>query len=62
MSVGRIPHAQLNRRVLEWYAEHGRPLAFRQTQDPWAILVSEFMAQQTQAGRAAEAWARFPRT
>jgi len=34
-------------------------LAFRGTSDPWAILVSEFMAQQTQAARAAEAWTRF---
>jgi A/G-specific adenine glycosylase len=45
--------------VLDWYAEHGRDLAFRRTTDPWAILVSEVMAQQTQAGRAAEAWTRF---
>jgi A/G-specific adenine glycosylase len=45
--------------VLGWYGESGRPLAFRRTTDPWAILVSEFMAQQTQAARAAEAWERF---
>ena len=45
--------------VLEWYASNGRDLAFRQTSDPWAILVSEVMAQQTQAARAAEAWTRF---
>jgi A/G-specific adenine glycosylase len=45
--------------VLVWYSANGRPLAFRATRDPWAILVSEAMAQQTQAERAAEAWARF---
>jgi A/G-specific adenine glycosylase len=45
--------------VLAWYAGNGRRLAFRATLDPWAILVSEAMAQQTQAERAAEAWARF---
>jgi A/G-specific adenine glycosylase len=45
--------------VLAWYARTARPLAFRSTSDPWAILVSEVMAQQTQAARAAEAWARF---
>jgi A/G-specific adenine glycosylase len=45
--------------VLGWYRANGRPLAFRRTSDPWAILVSEFMAQQTQAARAAEAWERF---
>jgi A/G-specific adenine glycosylase len=45
--------------VLDWYASNGRTLAFRGTKDPWAVLVSEVMAQQTQAGRAAEAWMRF---
>ena len=50
---------RLRRRVLEWYGARGRPLAFRRTSDPWAILVAEVMAQQTQAGRAAEAWERF---
>ena len=45
--------------MLGWYAEVGRPLAFRRTTDPWQILVSEVMAQQTQAARAAEAWERF---
>ena len=50
--------------ILDWYAATGRELAFRQTTDPYAILVSELMAQQTQAARAAEHWtswmARFP--
>ncbi|HUQ43763.1 MAG TPA: A/G-specific adenine glycosylase [Candidatus Limnocylindria bacterium] len=45
--------------ALDWYAGNGRDLAFRRTSDPWAILVSEVMAQQTQAARAAEAWTRF---
>ena len=45
--------------VLAWYAAHGRDLAFRATTDPYAILVSEAMAQQTQAVRAAEFWTRF---
>ena len=45
--------------VLDWYASNGRDLAFRRTTDPWAILVSEVMAQQTQAARAAGAWTRF---
>ncbi len=50
--------------VLAWYDAEGRSLAFRATRDPYAVLVSELMAQQTQAARAAEAWtawmARFP--
>ena len=45
--------------ILAWYAERGRPLAFRRTTDPYAILVSEAMAQQTQAARAAAFWERF---
>lgn len=45
--------------ILDWYAQHGRPLAFRRTRDPYAVLVSEAMAQQTQAGRAAAHWERF---
>ncbi|HEV2006346.1 MAG TPA: hypothetical protein VGQ85_06985 [Candidatus Limnocylindrales bacterium] len=54
-----LPRPDVHRRVLDWYAAEGRFLAFRETRDPWAILVSEFMAQQTQAARAAEAWGRF---
>jgi endonuclease III len=55
-----IPDAEgLRAAVLGWYRAHGRELAFRGTTDPWAILVSEFMAQQTQAARAAEAWQEF---
>ena len=45
--------------VLAWYDEHGRALAFRTTRDPYAILVSEVMAQQTQISRVVEAWRRF---
>ncbi len=44
--------------VLDWYASHARDLAFRRTADPWAVLVSEVIAQQTQAARAAQAWTR----
>jgi A/G-specific adenine glycosylase len=51
--------AAINAAVLEWYAANGRDLAFRRTRDAWAILVSEVIAQQTQAARAAEAWTRF---
>jgi A/G-specific adenine glycosylase len=47
--------------ILAWYDEHGRSLPFRATDDPFAILVSETMAQQTQAARAGEAWTRFMR-
>jgi A/G-specific adenine glycosylase len=51
--------AEIQSAVLDWYAANGRDLAFRRTRDPWAVLVSEVIAQQTQAARAAEAWTRF---
>jgi A/G-specific adenine glycosylase len=47
------------RAILDWYATEARPLAFRRTSDPYAVLVSEAIAQQTQAARAAERWERF---
>ncbi len=34
-------------RLLQWYARHGRSLPWRGSTDPYAVLVSEFMAQQT---------------
>lgn len=42
---------QLSKRLLEWYADHGRELPWRVKggahPDPYVILVSEFMLQQT---------------
>jgi len=37
--------------LLAWYARRGRDLPWRGTRDPYAILVSEVMLQQTQAAR-----------
>ena len=34
--------------LLSWYQKEGRDLPWRRTKDPYAILVSEFMLQQTQ--------------
>jgi len=42
--------------LLDWYAGRGRELPWRETQDPYAILVSEVMLQQTQASRVAPRW------
>lgn len=41
----------LARRLLRWYEECGRALPWRKTKDPYAILVSEIMLQQTQVSR-----------
>jgi A/G-specific adenine glycosylase len=48
-----------------WYAAHGRHhLPWRQTRDPWAVLLSEVMLQQTSVGRVLQRWgpllARWP--
>ena len=45
--------------VLAWFDARGRVLAFRGTRDPYGILVSEVMAQQTQISRVVEGWSRF---
>lgn len=43
--------AAFRNKVLAFYAASGRSFPWRSTRDPWAILVSEFMLQQTQTER-----------
>lgn len=60
-TVSRRPAAQplpdparrrwFRRRLLAWYRQHGRTLPWRETRDPYHILVSEVMLQQTQVDR-----------
>ncbi|HEY2311791.1 MAG TPA: A/G-specific adenine glycosylase [Gaiellaceae bacterium] len=45
--------------VLAWFAVHGRDLPWRRTRDPYAILVSEVMSQQTQVERVVPRWQRW---
>lgn len=42
---------KLSTRLLRWYDKHGRDLPWRKTRDPYRILVSEVMLQQTQVDR-----------
>jgi A/G-specific adenine glycosylase len=42
---------RFRRRLLAWYRRHGRDLPWRKTSDPYHILVSEIMLQQTQVDR-----------
>ena len=55
----------MQRALLRWYDAHARDLPWRRTTDPYAILVSEVMLQQTQVVRVVpryEAWLeRWPR-
>jgi A/G-specific adenine glycosylase len=56
------PHHDLHERLLRWYDEHARDLPWReQSASPWAVLVSEFMLQQTPVARVLpvyEQWLR----
>jgi len=47
------------RALLGWFARAGRDLPWRRTRDPYRIVVSEFMLQQTQVSRVAEYYPRF---
>ena len=51
--------AERNRALLAWYDANKRPLPWRETRDPWAILVSEVMSQQTQISRVVPRWEAF---
>jgi A/G-specific adenine glycosylase len=42
-----------------WFRKHGRDLPWRRTRDPYAILVSEVMLQQTQVERVLPRYRRF---
>ena len=47
------------RRLLAWYARHGRDLPWRRTRDPYRVLVSESMLQQTQVDRVVPKYHQF---
>jgi A/G-specific adenine glycosylase len=51
--------ATLRRLVLSWYRRSGRELPWRRTRDPYRVLVSEVMLQQTQVSRVIPAYRRF---
>ena len=59
-----VPSAQLRafqRRLLTWYEIHQRDLPWRKTRDPYRILVSEIMLQQTQVDRVVPKYREFLR-
>lgn len=47
------------RKLLIWYKKAARSLPWRETRNPYAILVSEFMLQQTQVSRVLDYYPRF---
>ena len=50
---------EFRRRLLRWFHRHGRDLPWRRTRDPYQVLVSEFMLQQTQVSRVEAYYHRF---
>src|SRR2546429_2323075 len=59
----RIPpppdRQRFRQRLLAWYRRHGRDLPWRRTDDPYHILVSEIMLQQTQVDRVLPKYAEW---
>jgi A/G-specific adenine glycosylase len=51
--------ALFQRLLLRWFRRHGRDLPWRRTRDPYAVLVSEVMLQQTQVSRVVDYYHRF---
>ncbi len=52
-------HSKTRDRVFNWWELEQRDFPWRRTRDPWAILVSEFMLQQTQAQRVISKYEMF---
>ena len=63
MKAFPLPDASTRRRfqgrLLRWYATHRRDLPWRRTDDPYHILVSEIMLQQTQVERVVPKYHEF---
>jgi A/G-specific adenine glycosylase len=47
------------RKLAAWYRKHHRDLPWRKTRDPYRVLVSELMLQQTQVSRVLDYYERF---
>jgi A/G-specific adenine glycosylase len=58
VQVLAIPYAARSA-ILAWFDASGREFPFRGVADPYAVLVSETMAQQTQIARASAKWGSF---
>lgn len=58
-SQGQAERQTFRGLVLDYYAAFGRDFPWRQTEDPWAILVSEIMLQQTQTERVVPKYLAF---
>lgn len=63
MAGVKLPDAAARRRfqqrLLAWYSRHGRDLPWRGTREPYRVLVSEMMLQQTQVDRVIPKYRQF---
>jgi A/G-specific adenine glycosylase len=60
MASTHLHHApDFRRRLLRWFQRHGRDLPWRRTRNPYHVIVSEFMLQQTQVSRVETYYHRF---
>jgi A/G-specific adenine glycosylase len=55
----KVRLARIRDGLLGWFQEHARDLPWRRTRDPYAILVSEVMLQQTQVDRVLPYYTQF---
>jgi A/G-specific adenine glycosylase len=62
MNLEPINLEKLHSDLLAWYAMHKRDLPWRSTRDPYKILLSEVLLQQTQVSRGLEYYERFLET
>jgi A/G-specific adenine glycosylase len=59
MTISRGEQLQFGRRLRAWYRRVARDLPWRRTRDPYAILISELMLQQTQVARVVPKYGEF---
>jgi A/G-specific adenine glycosylase len=56
---GASARGEFSRRLRRWYARNARDLPWRRTRDPYEVLVSELMLQQTQVTRVVTRYSEF---
>jgi A/G-specific adenine glycosylase len=59
MIVDSVRASRFSRAVRAWFRKNGRSLPWRETRDPYRVLVSEAMLQQTQVSRVVDYYDRF---
>jgi A/G-specific adenine glycosylase len=59
MAEWRLGRREISVKILRWYGRNGRDLPWRKTRDPYKILLSEIMLQQTQVSRVLKKYPLF---